>query len=698
MSIQKKSRGPAALGLVLFLVLACEQPVNHPKEVPENPVTPENPTTTENPVTPENPTNPENPTSPEVPKIIQGIAITSPPELTYYTRTQAFDPAGLTVVYQYTDDTVSEPLAATAYTVDPVDTSTPGLKRVYVRLGTYTPVYFAIQVDASDRILKSLEMTSLPAKTTYELGEEFSLEGLVITGTYSDGVTEPMDPNLIFISGYDKKKRGPQTISLQMNQETFEVPVTVKVPAHATVTLNPYYWTQINHETAFYKGVYIKGSPFEFAKSNLKATVQVNGVAIELSVNKGSIFEEDVQGFNPHQTGVQSCTLTLDDMAPQQFEVYVADIEPQVYFDYGYMRQATDPTGRGPGAAKYYAQPKETLVLAPVRVLIGFDENHQDLGASYSWSVSGGLYDTAAATNQGTFTFTPQATGTYTVTVQVTGRNYVTGQSDTKTASTEVVCYTGSLPQGAFTSPLKNFACGQMTEGGTGYGWSLGSVGGYEVWKVEPQTSYTITGNPMGTWSEAGIVWLMEDKNGNQVPDEMWYELKGSDEDSRYASLITRRYSITYFRSADTETVNEYNQIIRRVYWVDSKGRTGIIPGGWPVAWGVSGDWVTYTGTLLRDDGNIATGEYTGLSEVGGYVDSFGGVGKWATSDTWDKFHVEDAIRADGSPINLSAVTFIKVQTGIHRYGGIFGDCSTEINSADFLGSQTDFPSPDGGR
>jgi hypothetical protein len=236
-----------------------------------------------------------------------------------------------------------------------------------------------------------------------------------------------------------------------------------------------------------------------------------------------------------------------------------------------------------------------------------------------------------------------------------------------------------------------------MSEGGTGYGWSLGSVGGYEVWKVEPQVSYTIRGNPFGTWSEAGVVWVMEDKNNNQIPDELWYELKGSDDDpgSKYTSLITRRYSITYFRSTDTETVNEYGQIIRRVYWVDSKGRTGIIPGGWPKDWGVTGDWATYTGTLLRDNGNIATGNYEGLGEVGGYVDAFG-FSKW-TGDAWNKFSVSDAIRADGSAANLNAVKFIKVQTAIHHYGGIFGDCSTEINSADFLGSQTDFPDPDGG-
>jgi hypothetical protein len=688
---QSLYRGFATLGLVLFLVLACEQPVNHPEEVPVNP---------ENPTNPENPINPENPTNPEVPKIIRGIAIASPPELTYYARNQAFDPTGLTVVYEYTDDTKSEALQPSAYTVDTVDTSTPGLKRVYVRLETYAAVYFTIQVDPSDRILRSLEMTSLPARTTYELGENFNLEGLIITGTYSDGVAEPMDNNLIFISGYDKKKRGPQTISLRVNQKIFEVPVIVKVPAHATVSLNPYYrGAYLNHDVTFYKGVYIKGIPFDFAQSNLKATVKINGVETQLSIKNGDFWEEDVKGFVSTKTGVQTLTLTLDD-ASAAFEVYVADIEPAVYFDYGYMRHASDSTGRGPGGGKYYAQLNETLVLAPVRVLLGFDENHQDLGATYSWSVTGGSYNTATPANQETFTFTPKAAGTYTVTVQVTGRNYVTGQNDTKTTSTEVVCYTGTLPQGSFISPLKNFACGQMTEGGTGYGWSLGSVGGYEVWKVEPQASYTITGNPMGNWSEAGVVWVMEDKNGNQVPDEMWYELKGSDEDpgSRYASLITRRYSITYFRSADTESINDYGQIIRRVYWVDSKGRTGIIPGGWPEDWGVSGDWVTYTGTILRDDGNIATGDYNGLSEVGGYVDSFGGVGKWSSSETWDKFHVEDAIRADGTSISLNAVKFIKVQSAIHRYGGIFGDCSTEIKSADYLGSQTDFPSPDGGR
>jgi hypothetical protein len=116
---------------------------------------------------------------------------------------------------------------------------------------------------------------------------------------------------------------------------------------------------------------------------------------------------------------------------------------------------------------------------------------------------------------------------------------------------------------------------------------------------------------------------------------------------------------------------------------------------GFPGAvWGVvTGDRVTYNGTLLRDDGNIDTGRYNGLTNMGGYVDVAAVSGTKWSGDGWDRHHVSDAIRADGSAASLSAVRFIKVQTAILRYGGIFGEVSTEIRSADGLSSQDDgFP------
>ena len=64
---------------------------------------------------------------------------------------------------------------------------------------------------------------------------------------------------------------------------------------------------------------------------------------------------------------------------------------------------------------------------------------------------------------------------------------------------------------------------------------SLGGFGGYIVvgfdHSVDNTTGYdlAIRGNAFDGSSEPGIVWVMQDKNGNGEPDEIWYELAGSE-------------------------------------------------------------------------------------------------------------------------------------------------------------------------
>jgi hypothetical protein len=170
-----------------------------------------------------------------------------------------------------------------------------------------------------------------------------------------------------------------------------------------------------------------------------------------------------------------------------------------------------------------------------VRYLIGYNDDNSDAGVEYEWTVSGNAEHTTSQDGE-LLHITPQVAGTSTISVSITGRNYIDGSAITKTASAELVCYTGTVSAGdiTFTSPLKNFGPGQMCEGGTGIGWSLGSAGGYEVWTVEHQPSYNIDGNPLTGWREPGVVWMQEDNNGNGLPDEMWYELPGSDETHEY--------------------------------------------------------------------------------------------------------------------------------------------------------------------
>jgi hypothetical protein len=610
-----------------------------------------------------------------------GIAVLSPPDTTYYGRNQDFDITGLVVAWLYTDGSTDEIIPAGGYTVDQPDMGRYTPKAVKVRAGGFE-TSFNIQVVNTSKILQSVTASG-PDNKVQELGKEFDKTGLVVTGYFSDNTTANLT-SLAAIMGYDKFRRGSQAVSVKVNGKTAAVDsITTRIGEDAYLVL----YTGFGVNTTF-----IKGKALNLEKANImfrfSPTKNIYAAGSrELSLANGGLLPEDFAplsaAYNPQQTGKQSFSMALDDR-PFSVDCYVVDAEPDLWFDFGYMRHAGDPAGAGPGTEKYYARPNETLVIAPVRYLLGYNDDHGDAGVAYAWTVSGNAdYDTS---QEGELLhITPRAAGTTTITVSVTGRNYITGSTITKTASAELVCYTGALPGGTFESPLRNFGPGQMCEGGTGLGWSLGSAGGYEVWAVDSKESYSIRGNAFGVWNEPGVVWMQEDRNGNGLPDELWYELPGSEDGHpTRKNQVTRRYALTYFKAGDSGSKNEYGQIIKEVHWADSRGRTGMIPGGFPDKyWGVTGDRVTYTCTLLRDDGLIFFSSYN-LAELTGYVDTVdNGI-----------FPVSRAVRADGAPANLSAVKFIKVQTGIFRYGDIFGDVSTEISYADGLGYTTDFPMP----
>lgn len=95
---------------------------------------------------------------------------------------------------------------------------------------------------------------------------------------------------------------------------------------------------------------------------------------------------------------------------------------------------------------------------------------------------------------------------------------------------------------------------------------SLGSFGGYITVKMPKEIKnrkgydFGIIGNPFSGSSEPGIVWVSEDANGNGKADDVWYELKGSDEPER-------DYSVTYHRPDAAGDIP----------WEDSKGESGVI-------------------------------------------------------------------------------------------------------------------------
>jgi hypothetical protein len=679
------------LGVLLVVFAACEQPGGTTNR--NNPSAPasedENETEQKNGIETEDETKTGNETEQAVPT---GIAIRSLPAITIYARGMSFDKTGLVVVWTY-DDGREEAIPEGGYSLTEPDMTSFFPQELTVRAGGFT-ARFAVLVMDSDKVLTSISVGG-SYKEDQDFYGVFDKTGLVITGHYSNGTTQPVTP-YASIQGYDRSRRGPQEVIARVNGKTASIPnIRVRIPADMTVTM-PYTARSSGWRTN-YRRVYFKGETIEMPHARFRPEAAIGNGTVALKYDNGGILDSDtVSGYNPNTPGLQTATLHLDDK-DIEFKVAVVDLEPAVWFDYGYRRSPEDPTGRGPGTGKYYARTGETLVLSPVRFLVGYNRSYQDTGVSYSWSVSGGAFSSPPTGSGEFFSFTPTAAGTiYTVTVQVTGNSYITGQSITKTATTQVECFT-EVP-GQNTAPpfrILQPGVGQYAAGGSGFGWSLGAIGGYEVWGVAHQSTYRIRGNPMAAWAEPGVIWIQEDRNGNNVPDEMWYELKGSeDESARYRSWITRRYAITFIDPKGTDPIYQYGGLLQHlIYWADARGRADMFPSQWPVD---GPDWMTFTTTLLRD-----AHQYHVITQV---IEGGAG-GLWGYVDVpdptkhdgydFDIFPINRAIRADGSPISLSTVRFIKVQTSVFGYGEVFGDFSTEIYEADYLGRQTDFPLPE---
>lgn len=218
---------------------------------------------------------------------------------------------------------------------------------------------------------------------------------------------------------------------------------------------------------------------------------------------------------------------------------------------------------------------------------------------------------------------------------------------------------------------------------------SLGGFGGYIVagfdHSIENTGDYdlAISGNSFEGSSEPGIVWVMQDENGNGLPDDTWYELKGSETG---AAGTIQNYSVTYYRPSAAGMP---------VQWSDSNGEKGEIDylsqfhrqDYYYPEW-ISENSYTLRGTRLeaRNYDKSGNGSYWVLPAYEwGYADNFSPVDR-LTDDSnsgaaanFNHFRISDAMDFENKPANLQYIDFIKVQTGVNSKSGWLGECSTEV-------------------
>ena len=218
---------------------------------------------------------------------------------------------------------------------------------------------------------------------------------------------------------------------------------------------------------------------------------------------------------------------------------------------------------------------------------------------------------------------------------------------------------------------------------------SLGGFGGYIVvgfdHSIDNSGDYdlAILGNSFSGSSEPGIVWVMQDENGNGLPDDTWYELAGSE--TGKAETI-QNYAVTYYRPTGAGMP---------VQWSDNLGNSGEIDylkqfhrqDYYYPLW-IEADSYTLRGTCLkaRNYDVSGNGTYWVNAEYDwGYADNFSPIDRLNNTDNADAaananhFKISNAIDFECQPIHLDYIDFVKVQVGVNAKSGWLGEVSTEV-------------------
>ena len=221
--------------------------------------------------------------------------------------------------------------------------------------------------------------------------------------------------------------------------------------------------------------------------------------------------------------------------------------------------------------------------------------------------------------------------------------------------------------------------CTEALANGNGGLITLGAWGGYvtfhfdhPVVNVTGERDFAVWGNAFVNNAEPAIVLVSVDTNGNHLPDDEWFELKGSE----YQNTLTiHNYQLTYAYDA-----------LKNVQWTDNQGGSGSVPRNgfhkqeyFPL-WLASKGTLTFSGSRLPDNAVKNGNTYLLPAYDYGYADNLPNSNREGCS-----LDIDWAVDSQGSPVTLDHVDFIRCYNAVNQVCGTIGETSTEISGAEDL-------------